>query len=129
MRPPAPDSVQVYVRFHKELCAAIEELAAQTGRKRATTAAWILTREVEKLLRKCPDYRASADDIGIDGTEDVYYLSRGRQPERVSGPAMILTVDRRTERDLELFAENLTMPVSNFRTALLAVYLRSLSLI
>lgn len=119
----AEKRIQIYVRFHRDICSRLALLAERSGRRRATTAAWILTRAVAVAVMEHPDYAITAEDLGLDGSEEVYFLAKGRQEGAKAGPAMILTMDRQVNRDLELLAGQLNLTPNQFRTAILAHYL------
>ncbi len=131
MRPAAPDHKTVYVRFHKRVDELLEAFSKQTGMKRAAAVTWIQNRFLDRML----SLGVSADEIsedmfGFSGIELPYFIVLGRSTEgSVLGRAMQITVDRTSDRMLELFAMRCDLSTRDFRTAILMQYFEEIGMI
>lgn len=131
MRPAAPDHKTVYVRFHRRVDELLETFSKQTGMKRAAAVTWIQNRFLERML----SLGISAEDIseemfGFSGIEIPYFIALGRSTEgSVLGRAMQITVDRTSDRMIELFAMRCDLSPRDFRTAILMQYFEEIGMI
>ena len=127
MRPAAPD----HVRFHRRVDELLETFSKQTGMKRAAAVTWIQNRFLERML----SLGISAEDIseemfGFSGIEIPYFIALGRSTEgSVLGRAMQITVDRTSDRMIELFAMRCDLSPRDFRTAILMQYFEEIGMI
>ena len=131
MRPAAPDHKTVYIRFHRRVDELLETFSKQTGMKRAAAVTWIQNRFLERML----SLGISAEDIseemfGFSGIEIPYFIALGRSTEgSVLGRAMQITVDRTSDRMIELFAMRCDLSPRDFRTAILMQYFEEIGMI
>ena len=131
MRPAAPEHKTVYVRFHRRVDELLEEFSKQTGMKRAAAVTWIQNRFLDRLdSLGIPTYDLTEEDLGFSGIEIPYYITLGRSAEgSVLGRAMQITVDRTSDRTLELLAMNCNLSTRDFRTAILMQYFEEIGMI
>lgn len=133
MRAPVPEHKTIYLRFHKRIDALLTQFSDQTGMRRATAVVWIQNRFMAHIHQK---YTVSAYDtltreaLGFTGIEEPYFIMLGRGTEgSMLGRAMQITVDKSTEREMELIAMTCEMTMRNFRTAILVQYFAEIGLI
>ncbi len=133
MRAPVPEHKTVYLRFHKRVDAMLTEFSAKTGMRRATAVVWIQNRYMAKLTaRGIPMDALTRDDLGFTGVEEPYFivLGRGNTGEgSMLGRAMQITVDRHTERNMELIAMQADFSLRDFRTAILVDYFAEIGIL
>ena len=131
MRPAAPEHKTVYVRFHKRVDELIEEFSKQTGMKRAAAVTWIQNRFLDRIQTLGVQADEVTEEIlGFSGIEIPYFITLGRSTEgSVLGRAMQITVDRTSDRTLELIAMNCDLSSRDFRTAILMQYFEEIGMI
>lgn len=131
MRPAAPEHKTVYVRFHRRVDELLEAFSKQTGMKRAAAVTWIQNRFLERVLSHgLPVDEITEDQLGFSGIEIPYFITLGRSTAgSVLGRAMQITVDRTSDRTLELLAMQCGLSTRDFRTAILMQYFEEIGMI
>ncbi len=131
MRPAAPEHKTVYVRFHRRVDELLEAFSVQTGMKRAAAVTWIQNRFLERVLSYgLPVDEITEEQLGFSGIEIPYFITLGRSTSgSVLGRAMQITVDRTTDRTLELLAMQCELSTRDFRTAILMQYFEEIGMI
>ena len=110
MRKPAPENKRVFIRFHKDVLAMIEEAATKQNKGNATVVSEIFEQYV-------------ASPFPLSPLSSCYSIKRGRRIGKIVGRGTNVTIRKVVDNEIRIRADKEGMTETDFRNAIVFSFL------